>query len=74
MMEYDVNNNCYVTLAVLPGAVRGCCTQVEGENVVLINECLNDRARIEAYRHELNHLKRGDLYSGSTAAELERNV
>lgn len=70
-MEYDLIHDCFVSLANLPGSVKGCCTVVGEDNLILINESLNAAARIATYHHELEHLHRGDLYSEKSVRSLE---
>lgn len=67
-----MSNNCYIELRQMPGAVKGCCATIGDDDYVFINECLSDQARMEAYRHEVRHLKRGDLYSDDRVERLER--
>lgn len=65
---YDVKNDVYVTVAPLPGCVRGLIKAVPDGEVILINETLSDEQKQEAYEHELLHLKRGDLYNDRVRA------
>lgn len=73
-MEYDYKNDCWVSLAVLPSRVKALCTAVGYDTLVLVNECLTDSERESAYKHELKHIKRGDLYSDLKVEDVEREV
>lgn len=65
---YDPINEVYVTVAPLPGCVKGIIKAVPDGEVILINEALSDEQKQEAYEHELLHLKRGDLYNDRVRA------
>lgn len=73
-MEYDFVNDCWVGLAHLPSRVKALCTAVGDDTIILINECLTDAERKSAYRHELSHIKRGDLFTEKKVEEVEREV
>ena len=65
---YDPVNDVYVSVAPLPGCVKGLIKAVPDGEVILINEALSDEQKQEAYEHELRHLKRGDLYNDRVKA------
>lgn len=71
-MEYDYNHDCWVGTAVLPATINALCTAVDFDTVVLVNECLNEAAKHEAYAHEIRHISRGDLFSDKSVEELEK--
>ena len=65
---YDPVNEVYVTVAPLPGCVKGIIKAVPDGEVILINEALSDEQKQEALEHELRHLKQGDLYNDRVKA------
>lgn len=75
-MEYDAKNDCWVAVTpVLPGSVKGATgEESDGTSIVLINECLSDEAKEEAYRHETEHIRNGDIHSERKAHEIEAEM
>lgn len=75
-MEYDAKNDCWVTVTpVLPGAIKGATgEEADGTNIVLINACLSDEAKEEAYQHETEHIRNGDIHSERKAHEIEAEM
>lgn len=58
--------NKYVMYADLPGTVKGMLVRTFDEEecyTIVINSRLNAEQRLEAYRHELQHLKEKDFDS-----------
>lgn len=70
MLDYTVN---YVSL---PGRVKGFSTRgVNDDYVIFINQNLNYEQQRDALKHELEHIKNGDLDgSGSSVATIEHNA
>ena len=78
-MEYDVKNDCWVSVVndpkLLPYAVHGAvCEDPDGTNVMLINDCLSEEAKLRAYEHESEHIRNGDLHSDKPAHEIESEM
>ena len=48
----------------LPTTVRGfICLGSDYEPIIVINSRMSREQQLETYRHEQNHLKRGDMYN-----------
>ena len=78
-MEYDAKNDCWISVVdnpkLLPYAVHGAVAEdSEGNNIVLINDCLSEEAKLRAYEHESEHIKNGDLHSEKPAHEIEAEM
>lgn len=75
-MEYDAKNDVFVSVCFeLPGQVKALITvDNDGNNFILVNECLSEEARKEAIEHEYKHLKRNDLYSDKPAHVIEQEM
>lgn len=78
-MEYDAKNDCWISVVddpkVLPYSVRGAVAEdPDGNNIVLINDCLSEEAKLRAYEHEQEHIKNGDLHSDRPAHEIEAEM
>ena len=53
-----------VVFAKLTGKVRGFCTLgSDFEPIIVLNEQLSPEQMRITYRHELDHIRRGDLYN-----------
>lgn len=64
-----------VRLIDLPVTVKGFTVMDEdGCFNIYLNARLNDEARVEAYRHELDHIRRGHFYSELPVAIKEMEV
>ena len=74
MADYDVKNDCYVTVCPMPPHIRGLVKELVDVQVILINEALSDEAKKRTLRHELRHLRRGDLHRDATIREIEGDV
>lgn len=72
--QYLPREDCRVTVCKLPPHVKGLCTVKGTDEIILINEDLSDEAKLEAFVHELRHLRRGDLYSDRPVKEIEGDV
>ena len=56
----------------LPGDIRGAITETtDGWPVIFVNDYLDPPARRKAFRHEMKHHTRNDLYSAATIREVE---
>lgn len=59
----------------LPAAVRGVTVKdAEGDYNVYLNARMADEARVLAYRHEIDHIRRGHFYSSLAVALKEQEV
>ena len=53
-----------IVLKDLPPDVRGfVCLGSDYEPIIVINSRMSREQQLETYRHEQNHLKRGDMYN-----------
>lgn len=74
MADYDVKNDCYVTVCPMPPHIKGLVKEVVDVQVILINEVLSDEAKAKALQHELKHLQRDDLHRDATIEEIEDDM
>ena len=74
MADYDVKNDCYVTVCPMPPHIKGLVKEVVDAQVILINEVLSDEAKAKALQHELKHLQRDDLHRDATIEEIEDDM
>lgn len=52
-----------VVLAKLTGNVRGfCCLGSDYEPIIVINDDLSPQQRRKTYEHEMEHIRRGEIY------------
>ena len=72
MGQFLPKEDVYVTVCALPVHVKGLIKAVPDGELILINEYLSDKAKRKALRHELRHLRRGDLYRDAPVEELEK--
>lgn len=57
-------NDVPIVLKDLPPDVRGfICLGSDYEPIIVINSRMSREQQLETYRHEQNHLKRGDMYN-----------
>ena len=78
-MEYDAKTDCWISVVsdptLLPYSVHGAvCEESDGTNVVLINGCLSEEAKLRAYEHETDHIQNGHLHSDRPAHEIESEM
>ena len=58
------NEEIRTILKDLPVSIKGFCFHDDdGAPVVVINARLSAERRMEAYRHELEHIRNGDMYN-----------
>lgn len=68
-----MNDDCIVRMVNFPGDVRGAVRMSEdGFANIYINDNLSPMARLGAYLHERNHIKRNDLDNDREIREVER--
>lgn len=60
--EYLVREDIYLIQAELPDGVDGFCKDVCPYRYAVIDQRLDDEAKMEAAKHEIRHLENGDLY------------
>ena len=66
--------NTRVVFVKLPPKIHACVVRKDCYNTIMINEGLSAEGRLNAYRHELEHIRRGDFDSDLTAGEIEMEV
>ena len=58
-----MDNERQVKLMDLPTSVRGYCYHDDdGEEYIILNARLTREANQKSFRHELEHIERGDMY------------
>lgn len=62
----------YTRLVNLPTTINGytVCDK-NGDYNIFINARISHEARLETYKHELNHIKRGDFQSNARVGLIE---
>ena len=62
-----------VRLIDLPLAVKGITIRdTEGDYNVYLNSSISEDERVKAFRHEVQHIKDGHFYVGSTVTLIEK--
>lgn len=62
-----------VRMVKLPGSIRGAVRLSEdGFANIYINDSLSPTAKLEVFRHELNHIKNNDFYNGKPIEDVEK--
>ena len=57
-------NNIPIVLKDLPVKIHGfVCLGSDYEPIIVINARLSRAQQLRTYRHEIRHIKRGDLYN-----------
>ena len=55
-----------VVFAKLTGKVRGFCTLgADYEPIIVLNEDMSPEQKRKTYRHELDHIRKGEMYDES---------
>lgn len=72
MSEYLPKDDVWVTQTKLPPRVRAFCKRKGYDDCAVVNEELGDRVKREAVRHEICHLKRGDIDREDYTTALEK--
>ena len=55
----------------IPGRIRSYVVRKDDFYTIVINEALNESARMKAYRHELEHIENGDFDSDESTGIIE---
>lgn len=55
----------------MPARIKSFVVRKDDWYTICINECLCKRARLKAYKHELQHIKNGDFDSDESTGLLE---
>lgn len=64
-----------IRIVRLPPHIRGYTMPDEnGDYNIYISDCLNDESRVKTLRHELKHIRCGDIYSNESALQLESKM
>jgi len=65
----------YVYVHPLPARVKGFVTKDDYDrHVIVVNENLCEQKRIDAFNHELLHIRLGHLFSEELVYSIERSV
>lgn len=64
-----------IRLIDLPETVRGFTVKDENDDYnIYINARLSEDGRAAAFRHEVDHIRRGHFYDQKTVAEKEQEI
>ena len=55
----------------MPGRIRSYTVRKDDFYTIVVNENLNEKARLEAYKHEMNHINNGDFDKRCSADLIE---
>ena len=58
----------------LPSTIKAYTARVNGFYTIVINESLSERARIQAYAHELYHIDHDDFFSNESVDIIEERT
>lgn len=72
-MSQSLSRNFQIRIYCLPipGRIRSYVVRKDDWFTVVINEALSPDARMRAYRHELDHIERGDFDSEEDTGLIE---
>ena len=62
----------HVELVDLPTTIRGFTKKTEDDYTIVINARMSQETRVKTYRHELEHIARGDLDGSGDIDQIER--
>lgn len=64
-----------IRLVDMPPSVHGVTIKdAEGDYNIYINARLNEEARVETYRHEMQHVLLGHFYQDRPVADMEKEA
>ena len=58
-------------LSPLPGTIRAFSVRMDDYTTIMVNENLNEAARLKAYRHEIKHINNGDFDRKDSVSAIE---
>ena len=67
LRNYQIN----IRIMPLPGKIQSFVVYKDDFYTIVVNECLNQTARMKAYRHELEHIENGDFDSDESTGIIE---
>ena len=67
LRNYQIN----IRIMPLPGKIQSFVVYKDDFYTIVVNECLNQNARMRAYRHELDHIENGDFESDLPTGMIE---
>ena len=67
LRNYQIN----IRILPLPGKIQSFVVYKDDFYTIVVNECLNQTARMRAYRHELDHIENGDFESDLSTGMIE---
>ena len=67
LRNYQIN----IRILPLPGKIQSFVVYKDDFYTIVVNECLNQTARMKAYRHELEHIESGDFDSDESTGIIE---
>ena len=67
LRNYQIN----IRILPLPGKIQSFVVYKDDFYTIVVNECLNQTARMKAYRHELEHIESGDFDSDESTGMIE---
>ena len=60
-----------VMLSPMPGTIKAFSARVDDYTTIMVNENLNEGARLKAYSHEIDHIKNGDFDKENSVSDIE---
>lgn len=67
LRNYQIN----IRILPLPGKIQSFAVYKDDFYTIVVNECLNQTARMRAYHHELEHIENGDFDSDMPTGMIE---
>ena len=61
-------------LLPLPMHIKGYTVLMDEFYTIVINSNMNEAARMKAYRHEIRHIRKGDLRKDDSADHIESTM
>lgn len=64
----------YTYLLPMPMKIKGYTVLMEDTYTIVINSNLSNRARLEAYQHEIEHIKKDDFRKKDSVNAIETDM
>lgn len=65
------NSQIRIFCLPIPGRIHSYVVRKDDWYTIIVNEALSPEARTKAYRHELEHIERGDFDSSESTGLIE---
>ena len=66
-----MTNDIIVKLKPMPGNIKGFVQLQDDFYTIVINESLNESARLRTYQREMEHIRGDDFFFDGSASEIE---